>query len=47
MVENYDWISALIGGVLIGLSASLLLLFKGKIFGVTGIMAGAFFWKWF
>ncbi len=43
MVENYDWISALIGGVLIGLSASLLLLFKGKIFGVTGIMAGAFF----
>ena len=43
MVENFDWISALIGGIIIGLAASLLLLFRGKIFGVTGIMAGAFF----
>jgi uncharacterized membrane protein YedE/YeeE len=32
----------LIGGALIGLAASLLLLLNGKIFGVTGIMAGAF-----
>ena len=30
----------LIGGAIIGLSASLLLLFKGKIFGITGIIGG-------
>lgn len=30
----------LLGGVLIGLSASLLLLLKGRIFGVSGILAG-------
>lgn len=30
----------LFGGVLIGLSASLLLLLKGRIFGVSGIVAG-------
>ena len=30
----------LVGGVLIGLSASLLLLLKGRIFGVSGILAG-------
>ena len=29
-----------IGGMLIGLSASLLLLFKGRIFGVSGILNG-------
>lgn len=32
--------NALWGGVLIGLAATLLLLFKGRIFGVTGIVAG-------
>ena len=31
----------LAGGVLIGLSASLLLLLKGRVFGVSGILAGA------
>ena len=30
----------LVGGVLIGLSASLLLLLKGRIFGVSGILSG-------
>jgi uncharacterized membrane protein YedE/YeeE len=30
----------LLGGVLIGLSASLLLLLKGRVFGVSGILAG-------
>lgn len=29
-----------LGGILIGLSASLLLLLKGRIFGVSGILAG-------
>ncbi|MBS1156853.1 MAG: YeeE/YedE family protein [Proteobacteria bacterium] len=32
--------SALIGGVLIGLSAALLLLFKGRIAGISGIVGG-------
>lgn len=40
-----DWnhftpLSALIGGLLIGLSASLLLLFKGRIAGISGIVGG-------
>ena len=40
-----DWIhftpiSALTGGVLIGLSASLLLLFNGRIAGISGIVGG-------
>lgn len=30
----------LVGGVLIGVSASMLLLLKGRIFGVSGILAG-------
>lgn len=30
----------LLGGMLIGLSASLLLLLKGRVFGVSGILAG-------
>ena len=33
-------IIALIGGVIIGLAATLLLLFQGRIFGITGILAG-------
>lgn len=33
-------VKALLGGVLIGLAATLLLLFKGRIFGVTGIVSG-------
>ena len=31
---------ALIGGLIIGLAATLLLLLKGRIFGITGIVAG-------
>ena len=45
MVENFDWVSGLIGGAIIGLAASLLLLIKGKIFGITGILSGAMFNK--
>jgi uncharacterized membrane protein YedE/YeeE len=37
-VEQFG--GALAGGVLIGLSTSLLLLLKGRIFGVSGILAG-------
>ena len=42
---SIDWISftpltALVGGVVIGLSASLLLLFNGRIAGISGIVGG-------
>lgn len=37
------WVYPLVGGVLIGLAASLLLLLQGRIFGVTGIISGVFF----
>ncbi len=37
---NFTPISAAIGGALIGLSAVLLMLFNGRIAGVTGIAAG-------
>jgi uncharacterized membrane protein YedE/YeeE len=39
-MTNFTPISALIGGVLIGVSASALLLFNGKIAGISGIFAG-------
>lgn len=32
--------SALIGGLMVGLSSSILLLFKGRIFGISGIIGG-------
>lgn len=35
-----QFIPPLIGGVMIGLSASFLLLFEGRIFGISGILAG-------
>lgn len=35
-----DWIRALAGGALIGLSASLLLAFNGRVLGVSGIVGG-------
>lgn len=34
------WLAALMGGVLIGLSASLLLLLNGRIAGISGIVSG-------
>lgn len=40
-MAEFDWISALIGGVLIGISATVLLAFNGKIAGVSGIVNGA------
>lgn len=49
---NSSWIAALIGGMLIGLSATLLLVFNGRIAGISGIFNGAFrlaedwTWRW-
>jgi uncharacterized membrane protein YedE/YeeE len=41
-MENFTPLSATAGGVLIGISVTLLLLFNGRIGGVSGIMNGAF-----
>ena len=39
-MENFTPVTALIGGSLIGISATLLLLFNGRIAGISGIMGG-------
>jgi uncharacterized membrane protein YedE/YeeE len=39
-MENFTPISALIGGALIGLSATMLLLFNGRVAGISGIFNG-------
>ena len=39
-MSNFTPLSSLIGGILIGLSASAMLLFDGKITGISGIVAG-------
>ncbi len=41
-MENFTPVSALLGGALIGLSVSLLLIFNGRIAGISGIMNGLF-----
>jgi uncharacterized membrane protein YedE/YeeE len=35
-----DWVSSLIGGILIGISASILLAANGRIAGISGMVAG-------
>lgn len=40
-MANFSPIAALMGGLLIGLSATLLLLFNGRIAGISGIVNGA------
>ena len=39
-MQNFTPVSALLGGLLIGLAAVILLLFNGRIMGVTGISRG-------
>ncbi|MDP2152462.1 MAG: YeeE/YedE thiosulfate transporter family protein [Methylotenera sp.] len=39
-MENFTPIQSLIGGLLIGLSASILIISSGKIAGISGIVAG-------
>ena len=53
MMNNFTPISAIIGGILIGIAAVILLLFNGKILGVSGIVSRAIFkpilqsiWSW-
>lgn len=39
-MANFTPLASLIGGILIGLAASMMLLFNGKIAGISGIVAG-------
>lgn len=39
-MEHFTPVASLVGGMLIGLSASVLLLFDGKIAGISGIVGG-------
>src|SRR5271168_2891354 len=41
-MHNFTPLSALCGGILIGLSASAMLLLDGKIAGISGILPGVF-----
>ncbi len=48
-----DYLTSLAGGVLIGLAALLLMLFNGRIAGISGILSGALWsskgvsWQWY
>ncbi len=41
-MENFTPFSALAGGALIGLAAAMMLLFNGRIAGISGILGGVF-----
>ena len=51
-MAEVHWIAALVGGMLIGLSATILLAFDGRIAGISGIVNGAIrftrgeSWRW-
>jgi uncharacterized protein len=48
-----NWLNGLLGGILIGLSATLLLAANGRIAGISGILSGAIsfvkaeVWRWY
>ncbi len=44
-MENFTPVSSLIGGIIIGLAASLLLLLNGRICGISGIFGGLLHFK--
>ncbi|HEY9649525.1 MAG TPA: YeeE/YedE family protein [Coleofasciculaceae cyanobacterium] len=52
IMAEFNWLTALVGGVLIGLSATLLLAFNGRIAGISGMVNGAItftkkeVWRW-
>lgn len=39
-MAEFNWLNGLLGGMLIGLSATLLLAFNGRIAGISGILNG-------
>ena len=38
---NQDWVNAGLGGIIIGVAVSLMLLFNGRVTGLSGILNGA------
>ena len=44
-MSEVNWIAALVGGILIGLSATILLAFDGRIAGISGMVNGAIKFK--
>ena len=44
-MTEVNWLTALVGGMLIGLSATILLAFDGRIAGISGIINGAIKFK--
>lgn len=52
MIAEFDGATALGGGILIGVSATILLMFNGRIAGISGIVNGAItfakeeLWRW-
>lgn len=52
-MAEFNWMTALFGGVSIGISATILLAFNGRIAGISGIVNGAMdftdreAWRWF
>lgn len=51
-MATFNWVTALSGGILIGVSATLLLAFNGRIAGISGMINGAMTfakterWRW-
>lgn len=51
-MATFTWVTALLGGCIIGISATLLLAFNGRIAGISGMVNGAIslqasaIWRW-
>jgi uncharacterized membrane protein YedE/YeeE len=52
-MAEFNWAIALLGGILIGISATILLAFNGRIAGISGMVNGAItfrpseLWRWY
>jgi hypothetical protein len=52
VIAEFNWVTALVGGMLIGISSTILLAFNGRIAGISGIVNGAItfakneVWRW-
>jgi uncharacterized membrane protein YedE/YeeE len=50
---QFNWLTGLIGGIFIGISATILLIFNGRIAGISGMINGALefspkqIWRWY
>ena len=44
-IAEFNWITALVGGMLVGVSAAVIMAFKGRITGITGMINSAITFK--